>query len=49
MSTSYEEILKQYSNSDCNRRLDIFLQYPDLRNDFFEIETEEMGTNFKEL
>jgi hypothetical protein len=41
MIMGHEKICADYRISDVTRRLHIFLQYPELRNDFIEIELGE--------
>ncbi len=42
------EILKQYAESDVNKRLLLFLEFPDLRKAFQDIERKDLSqTGFK--
>ena len=41
MTINLEEIYNQYRKGDFTDRLNIYLQFPELRNDFFEIEQNE--------
>ncbi len=36
-----EDILVEYEKADMNKRLHLFLQFRDLRNDFLEVELKE--------
>jgi hypothetical protein len=38
MTINLEEIYDQYRKADFTDRLNIYLQFPELRNEFFEIE-----------
>ncbi len=42
MITRYEKIYEDYRQADFNDRLSIYLQYPELRNDFLEIDQQEI-------
>jgi len=48
MTRNIEEIYGDYRKADFTDRLHIYLQFPELRNDFLEIEQKEMGTDFFE-
>lgn len=45
MTNHLEEIYGQYRQADVTDRLYIYLQYPELRNDFLDIEQKEKQTN----
>jgi len=38
MTINLEEVYDQYRKADFNDRLNIYLQFPELRDDFLEIE-----------
>ena len=42
MNQSHDSILAAYKNADFNHRLHIYLQYPRLRSEFFEIDREDL-------
>lgn len=48
MTRNIEEIYGDYRKADFTDRLHIYLQFPELRNDFLEIEQKEVGTDFFE-
>ena len=48
MTTYLEEIYSRYKKADFTDRLNIYLQYPDLRNEFLEIEQKEKQPFFFE-
>jgi hypothetical protein len=48
MTTTIEKIYDDYRRADFADRLYIYLQYPELRNDFLEIDRKEMKTAFFE-
>lgn len=48
MTINLEEIYDQYRKADFTDRLNIYLQFPELRNDFFEIEQKEKQPFFFE-
>jgi len=41
MAVNPEDIYEQYRRADCTHRLNIYLQFPELRDDFFIIEQQE--------
>ena len=41
MTINLEEIYDRYRKADFTDRLNIYLQFPELRNEFFEIEQNE--------
>ena len=41
MTSPLEDIYNRYRNAEFTRRLDIYLQFPELRNDFLEIDQKE--------
>ena len=45
MSKKNEKIFENYKSNDFNGRLHMYLQYPELRNDFIEIDRSEMKPN----
>lgn len=48
MTTHQETIYSQYRKADFTDRLHIYLQFPELRNDFLAIEQTERSPNFFE-
>ena len=48
MTTNLEEIFGDYRKADFTDRLHIYLQFPELRDDFLEIEQKEVGTDLFE-
>lgn len=44
MTSHLEDIYNRYRNAEFTRRLDIYLQIPELRNDFLEIDQSEKKT-----
>lgn len=48
MTINLEEIYDQYRKADFTDRLNIYLQFPELRDDFFEIEQKEKQPFFFE-
>jgi hypothetical protein len=44
MTINLEDIYDQYREADFNDRLNIYLQYPELRDDFCTIEEQEEQT-----
>lgn len=46
MSISHEKIYDRYRNADFTDRLYIFLQFPELRQGFLEIDQKETTTDF---
>jgi hypothetical protein len=48
MTSNLEEIYGRYRKADFADRLNIYLQFPDLRNDFLEIEEKDRQANFLE-
>ena len=42
MNESHDRILATYKNADFNHRLHIYLQYPGLRSEFFEIDQKDL-------
>jgi len=44
MTSHVEDIYIRNRNAGFNRRLDIYLQFPDLRNEFLEIDLKEKKT-----
>lgn len=45
MTTSCGKIYEEYRNADCINRLNIYLQFPELRNSFIEIDQKETKTD----
>jgi len=41
MTSHLEDIYNRYRNAEFTQRLDIYLQFPELRNDFLEIDQKE--------
>ena len=48
MTINLEEIYSRYRKADFTDRLNIYLQFPDLRNDFLEIEQKDRRPTFFE-
>ena len=48
MTRNIEEIYGDYRKADFTDRLHIYLQFPELRDDFLEIEQKEVGTDLFE-
>ena len=48
MAINLEEIYDQYKKADFTDRLNIYLQFPELRDDFLEIEQAERPLDFFE-
>ena len=48
MTTHHEAIYSRYRKADFTDRLNIYLQFPELRNDFLAIEQTETPPNFFE-
>lgn len=48
MTRNIEEIYGDYRKADFTDRLNIYLQFPELRDDFLEIEQKEVGTDLFE-
>ena len=48
MTINLEEIYDHYRKADFTDRLNIYLQFPELRDDFFEIEQKEKQQFFFE-
>jgi hypothetical protein len=48
MTTNLEEIYSRYRKADFTERLNIYLQFPELRDEFFEIEQKEKQSFFFE-
>ena len=46
MAVSCEEIHEEYRTAGFSKRLDIYLQFPELRNAFHEIEQKDGKTDF---
>lgn len=46
MTTSCEKIYEEYRSADFTNRLHIYLQFPELRNAFTEIDQKETKTAF---
>ena len=46
MTTNLDAIFSQYRKADFYDRLNIFLQFPELRREFLEIEQKEDQPNF---
>lgn len=46
MATNCEKIYEKYRNSDFVSRLHIYLQFPELRNDFLKIDQSEPNSDF---
>ncbi|MGD9211429.1 MAG: hypothetical protein PVI90_11660 [Desulfobacteraceae bacterium] len=46
MIANCEEIYEKYRTADFEDRLYIYLQFPELRNDFFKIDQTENHTDF---
>lgn len=44
MTSHLEDIYNRYRSAEFTQRLDIYLQFPDLRNDFLEIDLKEKKT-----
>ena len=44
MTSHLEDIYHRYRNAEFTQRLDIYLQFPELRNDFLEIELKDKKT-----
>ncbi|GEM_PF-2964112 len=46
MAATREEVYEEYRTADFSRRLDIYLQFPELRNAFHEIVPRDAKTDF---
>ncbi len=46
MRTNLDEIFEQYRRSDFMDRLNIYLQFPELRNEFLDIDQKETHPDF---
>ena len=44
MTSHLEDIYNRYRNAEFTQRLDIYLQFPELRKDFLEIDQKEKKT-----
>ena len=46
MTSHREDVYDRYRQADFNDRLHIYLQFPELRDDFLDIDQNEGGTDF---
>ena len=46
MIESHDKVMSDYTDADFNQRLNIYLQYPQLRSEFIEIDQAERKVDF---
>jgi hypothetical protein len=45
MTEDFNKIMTAYRDADFNQRLNLYLQYPRLRSDFFQIDQNDLKTD----
>ena len=45
MTEDFNKIMTAYRDADFNQRLNLYLQYPQLRSDFFQIDQNDLKTD----